>query len=91
MSEPINFNWSENKNEWLKQERDISFEEVIFHIERGDVLDIIDNPNYPGQNRYVIRIRKYVWIAPFIQEDSHIFLKTVYPNRKATSTVSMCF
>ena len=84
MSEPIRFNWSDSKNERLKQERDISFEEVVLHIERGDVLDIIDNPSYPGQRKYVIRIGNYVWIAPFIQENSNVFLKTVYPDRKAT-------
>ncbi len=83
-SEPIRFNWSYDKNEWLKRERSISFEEVVSHIEGGDVLDITPNPNYPNQNMYVIRMRNYVWIAPFIQEDSHIFLKTVYPSRKAT-------
>ena len=84
VSEPINFYWSDDKNEWLKQERDISFEEVVFHIERGDVLNIVPNPSYRNQNMYVIRMRNYIWIAPFIQETSHIFLKTVYPSRKAT-------
>ena len=84
VSEPIHFNWSENKNEWLKQERDISFEVVVFHIEGEDVLDIIDNPNYPSQRKYVICTGNYIWIAPFIQENSNVFLKTVYPDRKAT-------
>jgi len=45
--------WDPDKNQWLKAERDISFEEVIFHIENGDEVDIFDHPNqerYPGQS-----------------------------------------
>jgi len=33
------------KNEKLKAERNISFEEMVFHIERGQVLDILEHPN----------------------------------------------
>ena len=83
MSEPRRFKWSERKNEWLKRERSISFEEVAFHINRGNVLDVLPIPRYPNQDMYVVRIRNYVWIAPFIQENSNVFLKTAYPSRKA--------
>ena len=83
MNEPRRFNWSERKNEWLKRERSISFEEVAFHINRGSVLDILPNPRYPDQYMYVVRIRDYVWIVPFIQDNSNVFLKTAYPSRKA--------
>ena len=86
VSGPIDFNWSETKNEWLIRERNISFDDVVFHIRRGDVLDIAPNPNYPGQGMYVLRIGNYAWIVPFVKEDSSVFLKTVYPSRKATRT-----
>ena len=39
------FSWNEEKNERLKGERGVSFEEVVFHIERGDLLDIVEHPN----------------------------------------------
>ena len=84
MSEPLYFNWSDDKNKLLKEKRGVSFDEVVLNILSGCVLDVIDNPNYPGQRKYVIHMRNYVWIVPFIQEDSNVFLKTVYPDRKAT-------
>jgi uncharacterized DUF497 family protein len=78
--------WNAEKNERLKQERGLSFEEVVYHIEQGDVLDIAEHPNqrkYPGQRIYVIRIRNYVHLVPFIETDDEIFLKTIMPSRKA--------
>jgi hypothetical protein len=33
------YRWNILKNEWLKKERDISFEEAVWHIEHGDLLD----------------------------------------------------
>ena len=78
--------WNAEKNERLKQERGLSFEEVVYHIEQGDVLDIAEHPNqrkYPGQRIYVIRIRNYVHLVPFIETDDEIFLKTIIPSRKA--------
>jgi len=47
------FDWSDEKNEILKTARGVSFEEVVFHIHNGDVLDILRHPNkarYPNQN-----------------------------------------
>ncbi len=35
---------SQKKNEWLKKERGISFEQVIFHLSQGDVWKIADHP-----------------------------------------------
>jgi hypothetical protein len=33
------------KNAKLRTERGIGFEEIVFHIERGDLLDILEHPN----------------------------------------------
>ncbi len=74
------FDWSNDKNEILQQKRGISFEDVIFHIERGDLLDIVDNPNYPNQNIYIVRIEDYAYEVPFVQTGCVVFLKTVYPS-----------
>jgi uncharacterized protein with GYD domain len=40
------FSWNPEKNEWLKKERGISFEEIAFHIGRGDVVDLVEHPNH---------------------------------------------
>ena len=79
--------WSLDKNLWLRKERNISFEEVLFYIEKGWLLDVLEHPNtkkYSGQKLFVVNIRNYVYIVPFIETDDEIFLKTIIPSRKAT-------
>lgn len=81
------FAWDDAKNEKLKAERGIGFEEVVFHIERGDLLDILDHPNrerYAGQRIFVVRRDDYVYLVPFIEDDRFVFLKTIIPSRKST-------
>ena len=81
------FAWNAEKNEQLKAERGISFEEVVFHIENGDLLDQVDHPNlekYPGQRMFIVRIGDYAFLVPFVQTGEEVFLKTIIPNRKAT-------
>ena len=53
------FDWDDEKNEQLERERGISFEEAVFDIENGDVLDVIDHPNaakYRSQKAYILNI-----------------------------------
>lgn len=81
------FGWSAAKNAKLKQERNIGFEDVLFHIEHDDLLDIVEHPNqekYPGQMVYVLAIEGYVYLVPFIETEDKILLKTIIPSRKAT-------
>ena len=83
------FAWSAEKNESLKIEGGVSFEEVVFQIERGNLLDILEHPNqrrYPGQRIFVVDIGGYAYLVPFVENEAEIFLKTVIPNRKATNT-----
>jgi putative transposon-encoded protein len=81
------FLWSAEKNERLKSERDISFEEVVLAIETGGLMDIVVHPNqrrYPGQVVLVVAYRDYVFLVPSAEESTHYFLKTIIPSRKAT-------
>ena len=81
------FSWSAEKNRLLIDERGISFEEIVFHIERGDVLDILEHPNpekYPTQRVFVVNVEGYAYIVPFVENEIEVFLKTVIPSRKAT-------
>jgi len=81
------FSWNLEKNEELIKERGISFERVIYHIERERVLDVIKHPNsskYPNQRMFIIDIDNYAYLVPFVENDSEIFLKTIIPSRKAT-------
>ena len=81
--------WSAEKNALLKAERGISFEDVVFHIMAGDILDTVDHPNqgrYPGQQIHVIAIEEYIYLVPFVESEEEVFLKTIIPSRKATKS-----
>ncbi|MEW5721029.1 MAG: BrnT family toxin [Chloroflexota bacterium] len=81
------FAWSEEKNRQLQVERGVSFEEVIAAIASGTVLDIVEHPNqdrYPNQRIFIVQLRAYAWLIPFVESDDEIFLKTIIPSRKAT-------
>ena len=77
-------NWSSEKNEILKHERGISFEEIAFLIESGHIIGIEENPGYSNQKIYVLEIENYAFIVPFVENDKEIFLKTAFPSRKYT-------
>jgi hypothetical protein len=81
------FRWGSEKNEQLKYERGISFENMVIAIESGGLVDILPHPNpakYPNQKVLVIANEGYAYLVPFIDEADHFFLKTVMPSRKAT-------
>lgn len=81
------FDWNEDKNKWLKEQRGISFEEIVFHILHGGLLDVLEHPNerqYPGQKIFVVNVESYVWLVPFVETEEMIFLKTIIPSRKMT-------
>ena len=75
--------WDTVKNELLKAERGLSFEDVVFHIQAGDVIETYDHPNqeqYPGQQIHAIAIEDYVYLVPFVESEDQVFLKTIIPS-----------
>lgn len=82
------FRWDNEKNEWLKKNRGVSFEQVVILMEREDVLETIEHPNqneYLGQKIAIVRIDDYAYLIPYVQKSDEIFLKTIIPSRKATN------
>jgi uncharacterized DUF497 family protein len=80
-------NWNTEKNLVLKESRGICFEDVVFFIERGDILDDYLHPNqqeYPGQRIMVVGIGNYAYLVPYVENQEELFLKTIIPSRKAT-------
>jgi len=79
--------YSLEKNEILKVNRNISFEDVILALEDGYLLDDIEHPNqekYPNQNVFIIlvQVKDYVYLVPYVEDEISIFLKTIIPSRK---------
>ena len=71
----------------LKTIRGICFEDVVFFIERGEILDDYLHPNqktYPGQRIMVISVANYAYLVPYVENEQELFLKTIIPSRKAT-------
>lgn len=81
------FDWNDEKNELLKNERGVSFEQVELAIASGDLIDRVKHPNqakYPNQKVFLIRIENYIYSVPYVEDNEKIFLKTIIPNSKAT-------
>ena len=81
------FRWNHEKNEALKIDRGISFEEIVLAMEVDGLLDELRHPNpekYPNQSVLVVALDGYVDLVPYVEEPDYYFLKTVIPNRKAT-------
>jgi hypothetical protein len=82
------FRWNNEKNQWLKKERVVGFEQIVVLMEREEVLETIEHPNqdkYPGQRIAIIKINDYAYLVPYVEEKEAIFLKTIIPSRKAPS------
>ena len=43
------FEWSSKKNNKLKEKRGISFEDIVYYINKEDILDIVPHSQ---QNKY---------------------------------------
>lgn len=83
----MNFDWNPEKNEELKRERGISFEEIVFLLGEERLWKIENHYNhqkYSNQQIFFIPIGDYVYLVPFVEDDETIFLKTAFPSRKAT-------
>jgi len=78
--------WDPEKNRKLKEERGISFDEMLSCIENENVLGIRNHPKkqYKHQKIFIIRLNKYVYYVPFVEDENKLFLKTIIPSSKLT-------
>jgi uncharacterized DUF497 family protein len=80
-------NWNTEKNQLLISERGISFEDVLFALQSGALLDDGYHPNserYAHQRVFVVEVDDYAYLVPYVETTTDIFLKTIIPSRKAT-------
>ncbi|MDP3875626.1 MAG: toxin [Methylobacter sp.] len=79
------FEWDEGKNQQLKTNRAVCFEDVFIAISEERILDILPHHNpdkYPNQKLFIVEIRDYVYYVPFVEDTEKIFLKNIIPSRK---------
>ena len=84
------FDYSEEKNQLLKEARGISFEDIIEALSKNNLLNDIEHFNkqrYKKQRILVVKCRAYVYAVPYVinKKKKHIFLKTIYPSRALKS------
>jgi uncharacterized DUF497 family protein len=84
----MKFRYNDVKNAELIHNRGVGFEEIIYEISNGNLLNIVDHHNvtqYPNQKIMHVRCLGVVYCVPYVTESQNtIFLKTLYPSRKAT-------
>lgn len=79
------FKWNDEKNAFLLRERGLSFEMVVEAVSSGDILNDGPHPDsvrYPHQRMYVVMLKGYVCMVPYVSDGDTAFLKTIYPSRK---------
>jgi hypothetical protein len=74
------FRWNEDKNKLLKEERGVSFEEIL----DSKFIGAERHPTRKNQLVLKFEYKKYIWIIPCVVEDKYIFLKTMFPSRRYT-------
>lgn len=72
--------WDLSKNERLKRERGVSFEEII----QAEFVAVKRHSKRAYQNILLFRYKGYIWVVPYVKSGDEIFLKTLFPSRKYT-------
>ena len=72
--------WSKEKNQELKQKRNITFEQLT----NSTFIGIEEHPKRPNQYLMLFEFKGYIWVVPFVVDADHFFLKTAFPDRKLT-------
>jgi len=56
---------------------------IIEEIIHAEFLGIHEHPSRDDQLVLAYKYKGYTWVVPFVFEAEGIFLKTIYPSRKA--------
>ncbi len=81
------FIWDKVKNQWLKEHRGYSFEDILLNIAQGNVIKVLEHPKqdkYPDQKILLLNINSYVYCVPFMETHDAVYLITLYASRKYT-------
>jgi len=82
------FEFSKEKDLWLREYRKLSSNDAIALLNRGDIIDVINTPDqkkHPNQILYVLDIGGYCNLMPCDidkENQNKKTLKTIYKSRK---------
>lgn len=82
--------WDPRKNEKLRRERGVTFEDVVQAMAEGRILAVMEHPNqsrYPGQRILIVEVKGYAYLVPYTEDGGDLVFKTVIPSRKASRDV----
>ena len=77
--------WDQEKNQLLKLQRVVCFEQVLEKIENQEILERRVHPyrkKYPSQQIFIFQIDDYIYYVAFVESEKELFLKTIVPSRK---------
>jgi uncharacterized DUF497 family protein len=79
----MKINWNEEKNNLLKETRNVSFDMVLEEINKKRYL-LIEHHSEERSNQYIIlaRLHNYIHAVPCVIAGDEIFLKSIMPSRK---------
>lgn len=82
--------WNDEKDAALRANPSrggIGLAECAEAIESGRALDVVENTsvNHVGQRMFILNFGGYAFCVPFVESDTHIFLKTLFPSRHYTA------
>jgi uncharacterized DUF497 family protein len=82
----MDIKWNEEKNDQLKIERNIGFEDIIVAINNKKLIADIEHINKDRLNQrlLLVEIDNYIYVVPYVQDEGCVFLKTIYPSRSMT-------
>ncbi|MDD3182095.1 MAG: toxin [Alphaproteobacteria bacterium] len=80
------FLFDPQKSAWLKEERGLGFEEIIHLLGQEELVEVFPHPSLNYRHQFICElvVDDYVYIVPFIVDGDKVFLKTLFPSRKAT-------
>lgn len=87
MNMDFEIEFSEEKNQLLKETRGICFEDVIELIQKKLTIGDVKHHNqkrYRKQRIFIISFKNYAYVIPYVIDKNKktIFLKTIYPSRR---------
>lgn len=78
------FTRKEVKNQKLKKERGICFDDIIIEWKLIDDTEHFNKNAYPNQRLMFIEYKKYIYYIPYKDNGEKIELITIIPSRKYT-------